>query len=77
MKRLHILIHWYKENHFLVNINPKTVELVLDFRRQDREHTLIMTDVEWVNSFNFLIVHITEDLIWSTHPEAVVNKIRL
>ncbi len=49
----------------------------MDFRRQSREHTPITIDktpVEWVNSFKFLCVHITEDLTWSTHTDAVLKK---
>ncbi len=53
----------------------KTKELVVDFRRQSREHTPIdKTPVERVNSFKFLGVHITEDLTWSTHTDAVLKK---
>ncbi len=49
----------------------------MDFRRQSREHTPITIDktpVERVNSFKFLGVHITEDLTWSTHTDAVLKK---
>ncbi len=52
-------------------------ELVADFRRQSREHTLITIDktpVERVNSFKFLCVHITEDLTGSDHTDAVLKK---
>ncbi len=52
-------------------------ELVEDFRRQSREHTPITinkTPVERVNSFKFLCVHITEDLTWSAHTDAVLKK---
>ncbi len=52
----------------------------MDFRRQSREHTPITIDktpVERVvpkNSFKFLGVHITEDLTWSAHTDAVLKK---
>ncbi len=55
----------------------KTKELVVDYRRQSREHTHITIDktpVERVNSFKFLGVHITEDLTWSAHTDAVLKK---
>ncbi len=64
------------ENHLSLNID-KTKELVVDFRRQSREHTPISIDktpVERVNSFKFLCVHITEDLTWSAHTDAVLKK---
>ncbi len=67
---------WCQENHLSLNID-KTKELVVDFRRQSREHTPITIDktpVERVNSFKFLGVHITEDLTWSAHTDAVLKK---
>ncbi len=55
----------------------KTKELVMDLRRQKREYTPIIIDgtpVERVSSFKFLGVHITEDLTWSAHTDAVLKK---
>ncbi len=49
----------------------------MDYRRQSREHTPITIDktpVERVSSFKFLGVHITEDLTWSAHTDAVLKK---
>ncbi len=70
------LTKWCHENHLSLNIN-KTKELVVDYRRLSREHTPITIDktpVERVNSFKFLGVHITEDLTWSAHTDAVLKK---
>ncbi len=74
------LTKWCQENHLSLNID-KTKEtkdkLVVDFRRQSREHTPITIDktpVERVNSFKFLGIHITEDLTWSAHTDAVLKK---
>ncbi len=70
------LTKWCQENHLSLNID-KTKELVVDYRRQSREHTPITIDktpVERVTSFNFLGVHITEDLTWSAHTDAVLKK---
>ncbi len=70
------LTKWCQENHLSLNID-KTKELVVDYRRQSREHTPIpidKTSVEQVNSFKFLCVHITEDLTWSAHTDAVLKK---
>ncbi len=70
------LTKWCQENHLSLNID-KTKELVVDFRRQSREHTHITIDktpVERENSFKFLGVHITEDLTWSAHTDAVLKK---
>ncbi len=50
------LTKWCQENHLSLNID-KTKELVVDYRRQSREHTPITIDktpVEQVNSFKFL-----------------------
>ncbi len=70
------LTKWCQEDHLSLNID-KTKELVVDFRRESREHTPITIDktpVERVNSFKFLGVHITEDLTWSAHTDAVLKK---
>ncbi len=70
------LTKWCQENHLSLNI-VKTKELVVDYRRQSREHTPITIDktpVERVSSFKFLSVHITEDLTWSAHTDAVLKK---
>ncbi len=70
------LTKWCQENHLSLNID-KTKELVVDFRRQSREHTPITIDktpVERLNSFKFLGVHITEDLTWSANRDAVLKK---
>ncbi len=70
------LTKWCQENHLSLNID-KTKELVVDFRRQSRVHTPISIDktpVERVNSIKFLGVHITEDLTWSAHTDAVLKK---
>ncbi len=69
------LTKWCQENHLSLNIG-KTKELVVDFSRQSTEHTPITIDktpVERVNSFKFLGVHITEDLTWSAHTDAVLK----
>ncbi len=70
------LTKWCQENHLSLNID-KTKELVVDYRRQSREHapiTIDKTPVERVSSFKFLCVHITEDLTWSAHTDAVLKK---
>ncbi len=74
------LTKWCQENHLLLNID-KTKELVVDFRRQSREHTHITIDktpVERVNSFKFLAftsLRISHDLLtqmqcWRRHINA-------
>ncbi len=73
------LTKWCQENHLSLNID-KTKELVVDFRRQSRKHTPITIDktpAERVNSFKFLGIHITEDLTWSAHTDAVLKKTHL
>ncbi|XP_051507888.1 uncharacterized protein LOC127414139 [Myxocyprinus asiaticus] len=68
--------HWCQEHNLSLNVS-KTKELVVDFRRRHREHSPITINgapVERVSSFKFLGVHITEELTWSIHTEAVVKK---
>ena len=45
----------------------------MDFRKQQREH-IDGTVVEKVESFNFLGIHMTDKLKWSTHTASVVKK---
>ena len=54
-------------NELTLNVN-KTKEIIVDFRKQQREHLPIHingTVVETVESFKFLGVHITDKLKWS------------
>ena len=67
---------WCQENNLSLNIN-KIMELIVDFRKQQREHPPIHFDrtaVEKVESYKFLGVHSTDDLKWSTHTDSVVKK---
>jgi hypothetical protein len=56
------LVEWCQENNLNVN---KMKELIVDFRRQQREHAPIHIGgaaVEKVKSFKILSVHIPDDL---------------
>jgi hypothetical protein len=51
--------------------------MVVDFRKQQREHPPIYIDgtpVEKVEHFKFLCVHITDKLKWSTHTDILAKK---
>ena len=51
--------------------------MIVDFRKQQREQPPIHIDgtvVEKVESFKFLVIHITDKLKWSTHKDSVVKK---
>ncbi|KAM9411693.1 uncharacterized protein ACWYII_026277 [Salvelinus alpinus] len=65
-------------NNLTLNVN-KTKEMIVDFRKQQREHPpppihIDGTVVERVESFKFLSVHITDKLNWSNHTDSVVKK---
>ena len=67
---------WCQESNFSLNVN-KTKEMIMDFRKQQREHPLIHIDgtaVEKVERLKFLSVHITDKLKWYTHTGSVVKK---
>ena len=67
---------WCRENNLSLNVN-KTKEIIVDFRKQQREHPTIHIDgtvVEKVESFKFLGVHITGKLKWSTHTDSLAKK---
>ena len=57
----------------------KTKVLILDYRKKQPEQAPINNDstvVEWVESFKFLGVHITNKLTWSKHTKMVVKRTR-
>uniref|UniRef100_A0A8C7MLP8 Alkylated DNA repair protein AlkB homologue 8 N-terminal domain-containing protein n=1 Tax=Oncorhynchus kisutch TaxID=8019 RepID=A0A8C7MLP8_ONCKI len=67
-----------QENNLTLNVN-KTKEMIVDFRKQQREHPPIHIDgtvVERVASFKFLGIHITDKLNWSTHTDSIVKKVQ-
>ena len=67
---------WCQEYNLSLNVN-KTKEMIMDFRKQQRDHTPIHIDgtaVEKVESFKFLGVHITDKMKWFTHTDSVVKK---
>jgi hypothetical protein len=62
---------WCQENNLSLNVN-KTKEMIVNFRKQQREHPPIhMEGTEKVGSFKSLGVHITDKLKWSTHTDTV------
>ena len=71
---------WCQENNKTRTRNKnKTKELIVDFRKQQREHSPIHvngTAVEKVESFKFLEAHITDKLKWITHTDGVVKKVQ-
>ena len=77
-KEMRALGVWCQGNNLSLNVN-KTKEMIVDFRKQQREHPPIhinRTVVEKVESFKFLGVHITDKLKWSTHTDSVVKKVQ-
>ena len=71
------LKQWCDDNNLHLN-TAKTKEMVIDFRRTKRsEHSTLYIDgeeVERVESFKFLGVHISADLTWSTNISHQVGK---
>ena len=69
---------WCQENNLSPNIN-KTKEMIVDFRKQQREHPPIHIDgtaVEKVENFRFLGIHITDKLKWSIHTDSMWKKVQ-
>jgi hypothetical protein len=68
-KELRALRVWCQENNLTLNVN--TIKMIVDFRKQQREHAPIYiegTAVEKVES------SWAEKLKWSTHTDSVVKK---
>ncbi|XP_065328088.1 NACHT, LRR and PYD domains-containing protein 12-like [Pelmatolapia mariae] len=80
LEEIRNLENWCQENNLLLNIR-KTKELIVDFTtKQARNYKPLIiisgTSVERVDSFRYLGVHITQDLSWSFHINALVKKAR-
>ncbi|KAI3352102.1 hypothetical protein L3Q82_020924, partial [Scortum barcoo] len=67
------------DNNLHLNVS-KTKELIVDFRRRQREEhaplSINGTTVERVSSFRFLGVHISEDLTWTHHTDFITKSAR-
>jgi hypothetical protein len=62
---------WCQENNLTLNVH-KTKEMIVDFRKQQREHSPIHIDgtvVEKVESFKFLGVHIRQTELVHPHRQ--------
>ncbi|KAI3366996.1 hypothetical protein L3Q82_009628, partial [Scortum barcoo] len=74
------LTSWCQDNNLHLNIS-KTKELIVDFRRRQREEHAplsINTGLRWreSTSFRFLGVHISEDLTWTHHTDFITKSAR-
>ena len=70
------LVDWCETNNLVLNVE-KTKEIIVDFRRSQPNHALLLikdTAVEIVSKTKFLGVQITDTLTWSTHTEALVKR---
>ncbi|CAI5669586.1 unnamed protein product [Oreochromis niloticus] len=70
-------VDWCQQNHLLINAG-KTKELVVDFRRR-RPTTLTPVniqgvDIEIVDSYRYLGVHLNNKLDWSHNTDALYRK---
>ena len=65
-----------QHNNLSLNVS-KTKELIVDYRKRRAEQAPININgavVEQVGSFKLLGVHITNNLSWSKHTNAVVKR---
>lgn len=70
------LVVWCAENNLQLNV-AKTKEIIVDFRRKKTSISPLVIDgseVERVDCFKFLGIHISSDLTWSAHVEHCVAK---
>ena len=70
------LVSWCASNDLVLNVS-KTKEIVVDFRKSKSvPSTLIVnnSEVEIVDSFKFVGIHITSNLSWSLHARYMCKK---
>ncbi|KAI3364622.1 hypothetical protein L3Q82_011403 [Scortum barcoo] len=69
-------VEWCGLNHLQLNVT-KTKELVVDFRRQRtrlNSFTIRGTEVDIVDSYKYLGVHLDNKLDWTTNTDAIYKK---
>jgi hypothetical protein len=63
---------WFQENNLSLN---KTKEMIVDFRKQQREHAPIhINGTAWFRWKVLSSLTYTDKLKWSTHTDRVVKK---
>ena len=70
------LITWCGNNNLTLNTD-KTKEMIVDMRKERRPHQPLFIrglEVERVNNFKYLGVHISDDLTWTFNTTQVVKK---
>ncbi len=70
------LVTWCEDNNLTLNMD-KTKEMIVDMRKERRTHQPLFIrelEVERVSSFNYLVVHISEDLTWTLNTTQLVKK---
>ncbi|KAK3508570.1 hypothetical protein QTP70_032905 [Hemibagrus guttatus] len=79
LEEIKYLETWCQDNNLLWDIS-KTKELIVDFStKQERNYQPLIingTPLERVDSFQYLGVHITQDLPWTCHVNTLVKKAR-
>eukprot|EP00061_Rhincodon_typus_P014696 g41893.t1 len=71
-KELECLVTWCKYNNLPLNAS-KTKELIINFRKHGSIN-ISGAEVEKVDNVKFLGMTITNNLSWTTHVDAMVNK---
>ena len=69
-------MEWSQANHLLLNMD-KTKEMVIDFRRKGppvKPITIQGLEVEVVDHYNYLGVHMNNRLDWRDNSDAVDKK---
>ncbi|XP_033181736.1 uncharacterized protein LOC113148445 [Anabas testudineus] len=70
-------VAWCRQNHLLINAK-KTKEMVVDFRRRQPAVPSLVniqgTDIERVDSYKYLGVHLNNKLDWTHNTDALFRK---
>ncbi|KAK1792505.1 hypothetical protein P4O66_012434 [Electrophorus voltai] len=70
------LVSWCKVNNLYLNVD-KTKEMVVDFRRARRDHSLLAingSSVEIVKNITFLGVRLAENLTWTLNTSSITKR---
>uniref|UniRef100_A0AAR2JX07 Reverse transcriptase domain-containing protein n=1 Tax=Pygocentrus nattereri TaxID=42514 RepID=A0AAR2JX07_PYGNA len=67
---------WCRENNLCINVK-KTKEMIVDFRRGHHDHLPLHiggSEVEVVDSYRYLGVHLSSNLTWSNNTSTLLRK---
>ena len=77
LREIELFCDWCKSHFLQLNVT-KTKELIVDFRKSNERHECVKIEgeeVEQIESYKYLGVHVSDRLDWTQHASSVISKI--